>query len=404
MDLKRYLNGYVQVRLKGDNLETFINESLKHDLALWDIRRTRRNEVKVSVPLHHLWPFIKLSRNMRCQMKIEKRGGFPFVLNRVKKRKGLLVGTALFFALAYLSTSFLWSYDIDGNERLSDGQIVKMLQSYGILPGKSMYNIDFLELQTQFLIDHDDEFSWITFARKGTQLKVKVQERDIPLSGDLRPAHLVARHDGVVKNILVMKGTAMVQKETSVKAGQTLIAGIEYHQKVRNIDGTYSPAGEPDIIRAKGVVEGEVTYDATAICPLREEILRDTGESKKQVIVMFGEKELMLKGSRSKPYDHFRRETTTKNLLHWQDYTAPLKWISTIYYEQYPTIVEYTISQAYEEATERARAKLHEQLGDDVKLIKEDIRVEQSPNSQIVQINVSWTVLENLASYQLIAK
>lgn len=119
---------------------------------------------------------------------------------------------------------------------------------------------------------------------------------------------------------------------------------------------------------------------------------------------MFGEKELMLKGSRSKPYDHFRRETTTKNLLHWQDYTAPLKWISTIYYEQYPTIVEYTISQAYEEATERARAKLHEQLGDDVKLIKEDIRVEQSPNSQIVQINVSWTVLENLASYQLIAK
>ncbi len=402
MDWKRYFSGYVEVKLSGENLEGLINEALVHDLALWDISRLKRDEALVVVPLYHLWPFIRLSRNRRCRLSIQKRGGFPFVLGQLKQRKGLLVGASLFFVLAYLGTSFLWSYEVMGNERLSDAQIVKMVQDYGVVPGRSMYNIDFVDLQSRFLIDHDDDFSWITFGREGTKLLIKVQERSLSLSGDLRPAHLVARHDGVIKNVLVMKGTALVKKNTSVKAGDILIAGEEYHQRVQQLDGTYIPAGEPELVRAKGIVQGEVIYRATGICPLQEEIIKESGAIKKQVVLRYNDQEFLLKGDMEKPFELFRTEIVTKNLLHWQDYDVSIQWIATTYFEQQPQIKEYTLSEAYHEAEVRAKEKLQQKLGNSIELIKENVTVDESPSAEIVQVTVEWLVSENLAEPQLI--
>ena len=116
----------------------------------------------------------------------------------------------------------------------------------------------------------------------------------------------------------------------------------------------------------------------------------------------YNDQEFLLKGDMEKPFELFRTEIVTKNLLHWQDYDVSIQWIATTYFEQQPQIKEYTLSEAYHEAEVRAKEKLQQKLGNSIELIKENVTVDESPSAEIVQVTVEWLVSENLAEPQLI--
>ena len=171
---------------------------------------------------------------------------------------------------------------------------------------------------------------WADISHHGTKVIIKVRERDNLAASQGQPAHLVAVRSGIVKEILVMQGIARVQKEQEVQAGDILIAGMTYERREKKEDGTYEWSGPPSFIRAKGIVEGYVDHTATAVCPLEETVLEETGAMKKvielvkdgQVITLWGE-------SGSQPFGIFRQVSHTRNLFSWQNYRSP--WLCLLY-------------------------------------------------------------------------
>lgn len=402
MELKHGLGGYVKLALTGVALEEVINEAIGQELEIWNICRTE-TAAYLQVSLKDFKKLLKIIRSYHGRIHIEARHGIPFAVHRIKRRKGLVIGAGLFFVLAYLVTSFVWSYEVSGNERFSASQIIAIVQGYGILPGTSLHNIDYQEIEKQLLLDYNGTLGWVDISHKGTRVIIKVQERDPLQAGSDRAAHLVARKDGVVKDILVMQGIAQVSKEQSVRAGDVLIAGISYDSRAKQEDGTYDWSGLPHLIRAKGIVRGYVDYTATGVCPLQETHLQETGQVKKDIRLLKGEKIYQLWGEGDQqPYSIFRQERHTKNLLIWQNYKSPWIWQSTTYFEQIPEQIDYSLEEAYEEAIIRARAKVAAKIGKECQFVEESITLQESAAPEVVQVEVTWRVMENMAALQFI--
>ena len=156
MELKRGLGGYVRLALTGVALEAVINQAIQEELDVWAITRTKPDAAHLKVSLRDLRRLLKIVRSARGGIHIEARYGLPFVFSQIKRRKGLVVGAALFFVLAYLTTSFVWSYEVQGNERFSEAQLIAIVQGYGVLPGVSLHNIDYEGVERQLLLDYPD--------------------------------------------------------------------------------------------------------------------------------------------------------------------------------------------------------------------------------------------------------
>lgn len=403
MRFEDFLSGFVEIELQPREAEQVINEAIRNNLSLTNIYQ-KKGRLYVQVPLDQFWDFSRLLRKQREQMHIVRRAGLPFWISQLKRRKGLLLGGCFGIAVVYLLLGFVWSYEVEGNAHFSDEYIIALVQQYGVIPGAKTEDLDYDEIQQQFVMDHRN-FTWISIHPEGTKIKIKVKERLLNEGVDERPACLIANQDGIVKELLVFRGTPMVQRETAVHAGQILIGGWEYPERTKNEMGIYEKSGEPYLVRAKGVVYGEVAHTAMGICHLQEERLEETGEMKKQIAIQFADYTFVLWGPRQAPYINSRNEITTKKPPSWKNYRIPVSFITTEFYEQKPVLQEYSRDDAMKIAVERGREKLRLSLsgaGQKNTFVGEELLLLPEVEEGQIQIQVTWTVEENLAEVKLI--
>lgn len=401
MAVKQNFDGHIRLEIEGIALEDVLNQAIQEGLTIWDVRR-HGSKADVCVALGDFRALVRLIKPYRCRIHILERKGWPFLVAKVRKRQGLMIGAGLFFILAYLATSFVWSYEAIGNERFSEGQLIAIVQGYGVLPGESLHNIDFDAVRENLLADYPDMLSWADISHHGTKVIIRVRELDNQAAKDGRAAHLVANHDGIVKEILIMQGIGRVQKEQSVHKGDVLIAGLTYERREKLEDGTYDWSGPPIYTRARGIVEGYVDYQATAICPLSETILQETGRTKKTLILQGPKGTWRLWGDEeTQPFHIFRQVVRTKKLFSGKNYQSAWFWQSVTYYEEAPKVINRTLQEAYQEAIRRAREKVAFEAGADSQVVNESIQMVESA-ADVVQVQITWRVLQNLAVPQFL--
>lgn len=139
------------------------------------------------------------------------------------------------------------------------------------------------------------------------------------------------------------------------------------------------------------------------VCPLEETVLEETGAAKNvielskdgQIIHLWGERD-------TQPFSVFRQVSHTRNLFSWQNYRSPWLLQSTTYYEEKPVTISRTLEEAYQEAVVRAREKTSAKVGPDGQMITESVQVVESA-PDVVEVQLTWRVLENMAAPQFIA-
>ena len=117
---------------------------------------------------------------------------------------------------------------MEGNESVTDGEIILALAEEGFEIGDFWFNIDKGEIETSFLLNNK-KISWININRRGSVAYVKVIESDVNHSApDDRTGYsnIVASSDCVIEEITVKQGTAMVKPGDVVKKGDILVAGV----------------------------------------------------------------------------------------------------------------------------------------------------------------------------------
>lgn len=222
--LWNYLQGYVIIKVYGFSTERFINMASYRGIHIWDMN-IEEGCVYIKVSLSDFKMLKECAKKTGCKFEIIKRCGFPFFVNRYRKRKILALGIPLFIVCIYILSSFLWKIDIYGNDRVSKTDILKMLDDNGISAGVLKFNIDTKETAKK-IIEEFPDISWASVSINGTELIVKVSETiEKTTIEDNTPSDIISSKDGIIEGIAVSSGTPIVKIGDVVYEGDTLVSG-----------------------------------------------------------------------------------------------------------------------------------------------------------------------------------
>ena len=234
--------------------------------------------------------------------KIESTHGIPFLTLGVLKRPGLLIGLAVFCFLTIASGRVIWDVRIEGNDRVSDSEIVELLKISGMGVGADKTKIDIDGTEMRFLI-HSDEISWIAINITGTVVEVEVREVEnvAPRADDgVVASNLVSAKNGVIVGFEEVRGNISVSIGDAVSVGDLLVGGV------------YGTADTPlRLTRSKGKVFALCDNRYEIKVPLAYTQKTYTGKKKVTKTLIFFEKEVKFfenSGNLYATYDTISRE------------------------------------------------------------------------------------------------
>ncbi len=225
--LIRYLQGVTTFTILGFYGEKFLSLCNKQGLKIWDIRPTPEGFTAKTYP--RIYKKLKpLAKKCGVRIRVSERRGVPFFLWNYRTRRGLFIGFILILALLYLLSGRIWRIEIEGNENISEEEIVYQLAQIGIKPGVSHRDLDALILEKQMLINME-ELSFIAINFRGSSVYIELTEFTPPpaIEDDhTKPQNIVAMTDGVITRVEVYEGQAVVAVGDTVAKGDILISGI----------------------------------------------------------------------------------------------------------------------------------------------------------------------------------
>ena len=133
------------------------------------------------------------------RVRIVERRGLPFLLRRWKRRKGLLVGVAAFLLLLFLSGQFVWEIQINGNQTVTDDEILQSLEEMGLSRGSWKESLD-VQKMAILLRQQYEQIGWAAINLMGGVAEVDISERqegeEIVESNE--PCNVVAARGGQI--------------------------------------------------------------------------------------------------------------------------------------------------------------------------------------------------------------
>ena len=272
------LKGEVTGRVESGFPERVLNLCAEYGIVFWDLQWISPVEFTFTMTRQDWKRLRRLSKRIDCGMTAVGWKGTPFFLGRIRRRYGLWVTLGVCTALLFWGSFFIWDFEIEGNETVSQQEILRALDKYGIGFGTYGYDVDSSELRNHILLEIP-ELSYIAVNVRGCRAYVQVRER-IPapeIISKREPGNTVAAKDALVTAIQPWDGEKMVLPGTTVKAGQLLISGV-----VQN------DVGGVRYLRGMGKIYGRTWYHLQCRVPLtvREKVY--TGEEKTRQALLIG--------------------------------------------------------------------------------------------------------------------
>lgn len=279
------LRGYVIIKIVGLYTERLINQAAFQGLYLWDVRRIEENVLLAKVSVKGFLKLRPLARKTRCRIYILQKKGLYFALNRLKRRKVLLAGVFFFVAAVYLLSSVVWKVEVNVQNEVLKNSVLKDLEQWGLKPGVFKYNLDKKYFLDKILRNYKN-VSWAEIEIRGSRVIVELVERDMPPEVEEgTPCHVVADKDGIIYEVLPLRGEALVKPGDTVSKGDVLISG--------RVSLTGGDGEEKELlVRAKGIVKARVWYRESVEVPLVETVKTYTGRVKRAYKIRWGSKEL----------------------------------------------------------------------------------------------------------------
>ncbi len=222
-----FFAGYINLSIEGFFVERFINICINKNIILQDLHRENNTYIKVKILKSDFKEIRHIAKKTKCKVKIEKKAGVPFFINKYRKRKIFVIAVLVIAIFIFVSTKFIWNIEVDGNEKISEEEILELVSEYGIKQGKLKSNINEEKISNSIRLKRND-LSWIGINMKGTNVIITVREAiEMPEIIDKNEiCNIIATKDATISKIVVQSGTARVAVGDEVKKGDILVEGI----------------------------------------------------------------------------------------------------------------------------------------------------------------------------------
>ena len=207
-----FFAGYLNIIVEGFFIERFLNICRQKEIFLKDLHRENSTYIKMKILKSDFKEIRHIAKKTKCKVKIEKKSGLPFFVNRYRKRKIFAIAGMVIAIFIFIVTKFIWKVEVIGNENISKQEIIDLVSEYGISTGKLKSNINTEKISNLIRLNRED-LSWIGITIKGTNAIVTVEESiEIPEIIDKNEiCNIVAIEDAIISKIVVRSGTARVR-------------------------------------------------------------------------------------------------------------------------------------------------------------------------------------------------
>ncbi len=388
--LWNYIRGYVIIIVTGKSIERFINICSKRQILLWDIVRADMDSASMKASIRGFRLMRPAARKSGCRVHIKKRCGLPFFLYRFKRRKGFKLGLLIFAAFLILSVSIIWDIEIIGCKSEMIPQVMNVLNVDNIGRGSFKMKLNPKDIASKIALNVD-QIAWAGVEIKGVKLFITIKDSiDAPvLINNNESFNIIAERDGLVKNMEVYAGNALVKEGETVRKGQVLVSG--------KLESKNPEFGSRDI-HALGKIMARTWYEnSLPVSKVYTQRLK-TGKTHEIVYLRFLDSRLKISGG-NLPYEMFDTVTIEKPI------TGPfgLKIPIGLTVEKSSEIIEKKIDLTSEEAlivaTETAKDDLLKRIPKDCTVVDEIVKQYNGDNNT-VYIQVVFECEEDIAGLE----
>ncbi len=388
-----YLRGYIVIYADGFFCERFLNICSNRGIFLWNVRRLGDRRICACISIGGFKEIRGIARKTRTHISVIKRRGLPFVLHRYRKRRAVLLGVGLFFAVLWYLTTHIMGIDITGNQRIATEEILYQLKGCGIYYGASVDKIDSKLIKNEMMTKFDD-IAWIGINIKGSRAYIEVKERlDTQIRVDANvPCDLIAAKDGIIRLLEVKDGQTLVKPNQFVEKGDLLVSGIVDSDKMGM-----------RYVHSFGEIYAETIYKKTKEYPFEYIDKIYTGREKKRYSLSLMNKKLKLFLKSAQPFKNGDK-TESKT-----EYKTIFSFIPSVFVEC-ERFVEYvpekctrSLDDAIALGVAELGAELETETGTGVEIIdKKTSYTENGENGVIV--TVEYICREDIAQQRIIDK
>ena len=213
-----YIFGYVNISVEGYFIERFINICISKNILLWNMKRKKSSFLYTNIGMKDFRKMKEIAKITKCRVKIQRKRGLPFLLNKYKKRKIFAISLAVILLLIFGTSNFVWNIEIVGNNTIETSEIMKDVNENGLKTGMIKQKINTKEVINNIRLKRND-IAWIGVNIKGTNAIVSIVEADKKpeIIDENEYCNIVTRKDGIITKINVQNGTALVKEGDIVK-------------------------------------------------------------------------------------------------------------------------------------------------------------------------------------------
>lgn len=387
--LFRLLFGYVRIEVEGYYVERFINICTNRKILVWNLKREKGVKLYLNIGIKDFKKLSKIARQTNCKVKILKKKGIPFLLNRYKKRKLFAIFLILMLIAICISSKYIWNIEIKVEDNQEIENIEEDLQDLGLTKGILKSKIDTDQIINQIRLKRND-IAWIGIDMEGTNIIVSIVKSDtspeIIKNSDY--CNIIAKKPGIITKITAQNGTAVVKPGDTVQKGDVLIAGY--------MEGKYT---DLRYVHSLGEVDAKVWYEETEEVKYNDEILEETGNIENKYEIGFNNWNLKLYKNISK-FNLYERNISKKNLKILKDYYLPITITKITNKEQINKPKTYTLEEAVNKATQELSQKIEQQIEAKENIQGKNVKTLETEKSVVV--TVTYEVLESIGENQKI--
>jgi len=337
------LIGERKIRIKKEDRLTVLNMARENKIRIFSEKNTGEfTEYKLISREAKFLSF--LCEDAEIEYELSALLGVNGFLYRYRKRYGILLGIFVLLLTTFMSQYYIWDFEIVGNDKISDDEILSGLSELGCTYGTYIPSLDFEMLANDFLLKSDD-ISWIAVNMKSSLAVVEVLERDKaqemnPKLEDGVYANLVSSDDAEIVLPMITHGQNEVSIGSVVRKGELLASGV-MTVKDSSVRFEY----------ASGKVLGKVYREILTEIPYETERKVYSGEKtvRKNVKIFGKSKNLFINSSIN--YAKYDKIEDDKHLCFFNNISVPI-WIKTTAYAEY-RYEPYKMSEKEAEALAR---------------------------------------------------
>lgn len=230
-----YILGYVKIAVEGYYLERFINICNSKKITIWNLKKDKNVKLYLNVRIQDFKTITKIAKKTGCKVKISKKCGLPFFMNRYKKRKIFAFFLGIIIVLTIVSSNFIWNVEIREEDGKNIENLEQDLEENGLKVGELKSKVDTKGIINKIRLKRAD-IAWMGIELKGTNAIVKVIKADEKpeIINEEDYCNIVSNKVGVITKINAQNGTANVKVGDTVNVGTTLINRVDGRKIHRN--------------------------------------------------------------------------------------------------------------------------------------------------------------------------